>query len=84
MRRITRPVEGSVLVAVDGVPTGGWTLGSGGEVRFDAPPAIGARVTAGFAFDVPVRFASDRLEIAGATHGAADMAEVRLVEIKEA
>ena len=84
VRRITRPVEGSVLVAVDGVPTGGWTLGSGGEVRFDAPPAIGARVTAGFAFDVPVRFASDRLEIAGATHGAADMAEVRLVEIKEA
>lgn len=66
-RRITRPAGGSVRVAVDGVETGPWTLAASGVVEFDDAPAVGAAVTAGFRFDVPVRFAEDRLDVSRAT-----------------
>ena len=58
-RRITRPVAGSVSVAVGGVATAAFAVEPGGLVVLDAAPAAGAVVTAGFAFDVPVRFAED-------------------------
>ncbi len=83
-RRITRPVAGSVLVAVGGIAVTGWTLGEGGKIIFDTAPVTGAAVTAGFRFDVPVRFANDQIEINRATFGAGDMPSVPLVEIKEA
>jgi uncharacterized protein (TIGR02217 family) len=41
-------------------------------------------VRAGFLFDVPVRFAEDRLEIAGATFIAGDAPSVPVVEVREA
>ena len=82
-RRITRPVAGSVRVALDGVPTAGWSLEPGGEVLFAEAPATGASVTAGYEFDVPVRFASDRLEVARATVLAGELASVPLVEVRE-
>ncbi|HYJ81520.1 MAG TPA: DUF2460 domain-containing protein, partial [Allosphingosinicella sp.] len=67
-RRITRPVAGSVRVSVGGVElVGGWTLGSLGTVSFEVAPAEGAEVAAGFRFDVPVRFAEDRLSVGRAT-----------------
>ncbi|WP_414903397.1 DUF2460 domain-containing protein [Sphingomonas flavalba] len=83
MRRISRPVTESVRVAVDGVVAGGWTLGEGGVVRFDAAPAAGAVVSAGFRFAVPVRFAEDRLEVSRATFLAGAVASVPLVEVRE-
>ena len=84
VRRITRPVAGSVRVAVDGVePATGWSLDPLGLVTFDEPPAEGARVTAGFAFDVPVRFESDVLEIDRETFRAGAVPSVPLVEIRE-
>ncbi|MET0240645.1 MAG: DUF2460 domain-containing protein [Sphingobium sp.] len=83
-RFITRPVAGSVRVAVDGVERlGGWQLGDHGEILFDVPPADGAIVTAGFAFDVPVRFDTDRLEIDAETFAAGEVTSVPLVEIRE-
>jgi uncharacterized protein (TIGR02217 family) len=82
-RRITRPVPGSVIVSVDGVAASGWTLGAGGVVRFTVPPAAGAAVRAGFRFDVPVRFADDRLTVSRATWLAGDIASVPLVEVRE-
>ena len=82
-RRITRPVPGSVLVSVDGAAATGWTLGPAGEVRFVVPPAAGAAVRAGFRFDVPVRFAEDRLTVSRATWLAGDIASVPLVEVRE-
>ena len=83
-RRITRPVAGSIRVAVDGVEqASGWTLGPLGEIRFDAPPAEGAGVTAGFLFDVPVRFAEDRLEVNRATFLAGEAPSVPLIEVRE-
>jgi uncharacterized protein (TIGR02217 family) len=83
-RRITRPVAGSVRVAVDGVEqASGWTLGQAGELLFDVAPAAGAVVTAGFLFDVPVRFADDRLEVNRATFLAGEAPSVQLIEVRE-
>ncbi|HEX7820327.1 MAG TPA: DUF2460 domain-containing protein [Sphingobium sp.] len=84
VRRITRPVAGSVQIAVDGVAaTTGWALDGLGIVLFDAPPGMDALVTAGFAFDVPVRFEEDSLDIHAETHAAGEVASVPLVEIRE-
>jgi uncharacterized protein (TIGR02217 family) len=84
-RRITRPVAGSVVVAVAGVPRlAGWQLGEGGHIDFEVPPVAGAAVAAGFAFDVPVRFAADRIDVSLAGWRAGELPSVPLVEIREA
>ncbi|OWK27634.1 DUF2460 domain-containing protein [Sphingomonas dokdonensis] len=84
VRRITRPVAGKLTVAVDGVATGGFTLEALGVVVLDSAPAAGAIVTASFAFDVPVRFAEDRLSVSRATFLAGAAPSVPLVEVREA
>lgn len=81
-RRITRPVADSVRVAVAG-RTAGFRLNDGGWVVLDAAPAAGAAVTASFDFDVPVRFAEDRLSVSRATYLAGVAASVPLVELRE-
>ena len=84
-RRITRPLAGTVRVAVDGVEmASGWTLGERGVVQFQAPPAAGVAVTAGFLFDTPVRFAEDRIEVNRATFLAGEAPSVPLIEVREA
>ncbi|HEV7661079.1 MAG TPA: DUF2460 domain-containing protein [Allosphingosinicella sp.] len=84
IRRITRPVAGTVLVSVDGEErVSGWTLAGKGVVAFDAAPAAGAEVRAGFRFDVPVRFAEDRLSLNRATFAAGEIPSVPLIEIRE-
>ncbi len=84
VRRITRPVPGSVRIAVNGVEAqSGWTIGPLGIIDFATAPASGATITAGYQFDVPVRFASDNLEIGRATFAAGDIDSVPLVEIRE-
>ena len=82
-RRITRPVAGSVRVAVEGVETQGFAVEAGGRVVFDVPPADGAIVTAGYLFDVPVRFAEDRLSVNRATFLAGEAVSVPLIEVRE-
>ena len=76
-RAINKPVAGSVLVAVSGTsqPASNFTADSATGLITFLPghiPASGAPVTAGFAFDVPVRFDTDKLDISiqGFTHGA--------------
>ena len=84
VRRITRPVAGSVRVSVGGVErVAGWTLAAKGVVRFDVAPAAGTEIRAGYRFDVPVRFAEDRLTLSRATFEAGEVASVPLVEIRE-
>ncbi|MFC3175226.1 DUF2460 domain-containing protein, partial [Novosphingobium bradum] len=84
VRRITRPVAASVKVSVDGtLLASGWTLGPLGVVQFATPPAAGALVRAGYLFDVPVRFAEDQLQIAGANFAAGEAVTVPVVEIRE-
>ena len=83
VRLITRPVNGSVIVAVGGTPRpSGWTL-SGGDILFAVAPAAGTVITAGFQFDVPVRFAEDSLEIDTTTFAAGDIPSIPLVEVRE-
>ncbi len=82
-RVISRPVAGSVKVAVAGIElSSGWTVDTAtGGVGFSTPPALGAAVTAGFLFDVPVRFDTDRLEIELASFDGAEAPNIPLVEI---
>lgn len=87
-REIRKPVAGSVRIAVDGAArTEGTEFvvdPATGVVTFLAGsvPDAGARVTAGFAFDVPVRFDSDKLEVSltGFRHGA--IPNIPIVEVR--
>lgn len=83
VRPITRPRAETILVSVDGVPTTDWTLDTGGRILLTNAPPPGAQVRAGFLFDVPVRFAQDRLDISGATFAAGEAPSVPLIEIRE-
>jgi uncharacterized protein (TIGR02217 family) len=80
-RSITHPVEGTVLAAVDGVAAA-FTLQSGGVIVFDAPPPPGAAITAGYRFDTPARFDSDRLDITAEGFRAGDIGSVPLIEVR--
>ena len=82
-RPITRPEPNSLSVAVNGQLNSDWVLGAGGVVMFNTPPVEDSIVTAGFLFDVLVRFASDRLQVSQATFLAGDIPEVLLVEVRE-
>jgi uncharacterized protein (TIGR02217 family) len=87
-RPIAKPAAGSVRVAVDGSEQ---TEGSDfsvdtttGIVTFLAGhiPGAGAAVTAGFQFDVPVRFDTDYLEVDLSAFAAGAIPKIPLVEIK--
>ena len=83
-RPITRPRAETLRISVDGLEVAGWTLGAKGRISLAAAPAEGAEVRAGFLFDVPVRFAEDRLDITGASFAAGEAPSVPLIEIREA
>ena len=84
LRPIEKPIAGTVLVAVDGaaVADGISVDAAGGIVGFAAPPAAGAAITAGFAFDVPVRFDMDHLAINVAAFEAGDIPSIPLIEVR--
>lgn len=85
-RPIVKPVRGTVLVALGGVEqTDTLDYGvdaSSGIVRFAVPPAQGARITAGFEFEVPVRFDTDRIAVSVASFQAGDLPQVPVVEVR--
>ena len=83
-RRITRPRPGSVRVSVAGVETTAFVVQPLGEILLSIAPAAGAIVTAGFLFDVPVRFAQDSLDVSGAVFAAGEAPSVPLIELREA
>lgn len=83
-RRITRPVAGSVSVKVAGRSVTGFVVEPGGWLLLDTAPVAGAAITASFTFDVPVRFAEDRLSVTLAGFRAGAAASVPLVEVREA
>ena len=82
-RSITRPVLETIQIAVDGMSIDTWTHAERGLIVFDTAPAAGAEVRAGFCFDVPVRFAEDRLDVSGVNFAAGEAPSVPLVEIRE-
>ncbi|MCB1436698.1 MAG: DUF2460 domain-containing protein [Rhodobiaceae bacterium] len=83
-RIIAKPVAGSVRLALDGGEvTSGWSLDTAiGLVTFEAPPGAGVQLTAGFEFDVPVRFDTDFLEIDLSAFEAGAIPDIPLTEIR--
>ena len=83
LRTITRPVAGTVRVAVAGIETAAFSVDAlTGRVLFTAPPPAGAAVTAGFQFDVPVRFDTDELRINLAQFASGDIPDIPVIEIR--
>jgi uncharacterized protein (TIGR02217 family) len=83
LRPITRPVAESVVVAVEGEVVSFELDALTGLVTLDEIPADGAEVTAGFLFDVPVRFDTDRLDIELSSFDAAEAPNIPLLEVRE-
>ena len=83
-RAITKPVAGSVTIALNGAPqASGWSVATTtGLVTFVAAPAGGIVITAGFAFDVPVRFDSDALDVTLDLERLGSITSIPLVEIR--
>jgi len=85
-RVIAKPVEGSVKVAL-----GGDTKVEGlefavnadtGTITFAQPPAVGAEIRAGFEFDVPVRFDTDRIQTSVSSFQAGEVPNVPIAEVR--
>jgi uncharacterized protein (TIGR02217 family) len=86
LRPVAKPVAGTVRVAVGGSALQeaiDWTVDTTtGIVTFAAPPEQGAQITAGFEFDVPVRFATDRIASSVASFKAGDVPAVPVIEVR--
>jgi len=81
-RNILRPRPETLLVSVAGIPVLDWSLGDNGMVRLAQAPEAGADVCAGFLFDVPVRFAEDRIDISGVNFAAGEAPSIPLIELR--
>ena len=84
-REIAKPVEGTVVVSVGGALLAPWAFAcdpATGLVTLGAPPAAGQAVRAGFAFDVPVRFATARIDISLQSFKAGRIPSIPLIEVK--
>jgi len=83
-RAIAKPVAGSVRVALGGVEQmSGWIVDTTtGVVTFDTAPAAGVAITAGFAFDVPVRFDTDALDVTLDLERLGSITSIPLLEIR--
>lgn len=55
---------------------------SSGLLKFLTPPASGLDVTAGFEFDVPVRFDTDIIETSLAHFEAGELPRVPVIELR--
>ena len=82
-RPIRKPVADTVRVAVDGVETAAFTVDPAtGDVALAEAPHKGAVVTAGFAFDTPVRFDTDRIDVTLEGFEAGRLVAAPLIEIR--
>jgi uncharacterized protein (TIGR02217 family) len=86
-RTIRKPVDGTVMLAVNGTrvepgvayqcdPTTGLIM-----FAPNAIPRFGTKITAGFRFDVPVRFDTDELSVDLSAFIAGEVPSIPLVEI---
>ncbi len=71
-------------VALGGVEQmSGWSVDtSTGSVTFDTAPGAGIAITAGFEFDVPVRFDSDMLDVTLDLERLGSITSIPLLEIR--
>lgn len=81
VREVTKPVAGTLTCHVDGVSATPTLDPLTGIISFSTPPSVGAIISAGFQFDVPVRFDTDFLDITLEAFGAGQMQTVPLIEV---
>ena len=84
VRPIRKPVEGTVSITVGAtmLPPGGFSIDvTTGLVTLASAPAAGAEITAGFEFDVPVRFDVDELDVELSAFEAGDIPRIPLIEL---
>lgn len=85
-RPIRKPVAGSVSIAMSGSPLVEGTEftvdHTTGEVHFVNAPDQGAVITAGFEFDVPVRFDTDLIQVSVASFNAGQIPDIPVVEVR--
>jgi uncharacterized protein (TIGR02217 family) len=85
-RPISKVVGGTVVMGVGGDPrpvTGDYVVdGAQGTVTFAAPPDIGLSITAGFEFDVPVRFDTDGVRVSVSSFNAGEVPSIPVLEIR--
>lgn len=83
-RTITKPVAGTLLVALNGVnQPSGWTVNTAtGIITFTVAPGRGVAVTAGFEFDVPVRFDSEALDVTLDFERLGSITSIPLIEVR--
>lgn len=83
-RTITKPVSGTVSVYLDSVlQSSGVSIDmTNGEVTFSVAPSNGVQIQADFEFDVPVRFATDRLATRLESYGAYSALDIPLIEVR--
>jgi len=82
-RTITKPVSGTVVVAIGGVvQASGWSVDiATGIVTFTTAPVNGAAITAGYQFDVPVRFDTDRLDVTHDIERLGSITSIPLIQV---
>ena len=83
-RAIAKPVAGTVRIALDSAEqASGWSVDTTtGLVSFDTAPASGVAITAGFEFDVPVRFDTDTLDVTLDIERLGSITSIPLLEIR--
>ncbi|MBQ2263479.1 MAG: DUF2460 domain-containing protein [Loktanella sp.] len=85
-RPITKPVAGTIRITRGGDPMApglDYTVDPAtGVVHFADPPALGAEITAGYEFDVPVRFATDHIRTSMSRFQAGEAPDVPVIEVR--
>lgn len=86
-RPITKPVEGTVKIAIGGVEkfeTIDFLVDHAtGLIVLNEAPMTDAPVTAGFEFDVPVRFDTDRIAVSVASFQAGEVPQIPVIEVRQ-
>jgi len=86
LRPIAKPVAGTVRAGIGGneVFIGiNYTVDhAAGTILFDEAPPVGAEITAGFEFDVPVRFDTDRIAVSVASFQAGQVPAIPVLEVR--
>ena len=86
LRPIRKPVQGTVRAGIGGVevfPEVNYRVDHReGRILFEEAPESGADITAGFEFDVPVRFDTDRIAVSVASFRAGQVPDIPVVEVR--
>jgi uncharacterized protein (TIGR02217 family) len=81
---ITKPMAGTVTVALDGIEqASGWSVDTTtGQITFATAPSDSVVISAGFEFDVPVRFDTDQLDVTHDFERLGSITSIPLIEVR--